>query len=248
MNEKEFTLRINDLLELAADQENVLFTEQIYEIFPETRDDKKRMQIILDFLKEKHIGIDEKPDVNESLSDDEKKYLEFYLEDLRAQGDLTAGEREAFMLSAMAGEEDAKTTVITDYLKNVVEIAKLYAGQGVLLEDLIGEGNIALLGAVDMLGAMENAKEAEGFLAKSVMDAMQDLIGRTFDEKAAEEKLLKLVNKVSEKAKELSEELKRKVNIEELSEEYKISKSQILKALKLTANKIEEIEIPEDLK
>ena len=248
MNEKEFTLRINDLLELAADQENVLFTEQIYEIFPETRDDKNRMQIILDFLKEKHIGIDEKPDVNESLSDDEKKYLEFYLEDLRAQGDLTDGEREAFMLSAMAGEEDAKTTVITDYLKNVVEIAKLYAGQGVLLEDLIGEGNIALLGAVDMLGAMENAKEAEGFLAKSVMDAMQDLIGRTFDEKAAEEKLLKLVNKVSEKAKELSEELKRKVTIEELSEEYKISKSQILKALKLTANKIEEIEIPEDLK
>ena len=248
MNEKEFTLRINDLLELAADQENVLFTEQIYEIFPETKDDKNRMQIILDFLKEKRIGIDEKPDAEQSLSDDEKKYLEFYLEDLRAQGDLTDGEREAFMLSAMSGEEDAKTTVITDYLKNVVEIAKLYAGQGVLLEDLIGEGNIALLGAVDMLGAMENAKEAEGFLAKSVMDAMQDLIGRTFDEKAAEEKLLKLVNKVSEKAKELSEELKRKVTIEELSEEYKISKSQILKALKLTANKIEEIEIPEDLK
>jgi RNA polymerase primary sigma factor len=248
MNEKEFTLRINDLLELASDQENVLFTEQIHEIFPETKDDSNRMQIILDFLKEKHIGINEKLDAEESLSDDEKKYLEFYLDDLRAQGELTAGEREAFLLSAMAGEVDAKTRVVTDYLKNVVEIAKLYVGQGVLIEDLIGEGNIALLGAVEMLGAMENAKEAEGFLAKSVMDAMQDMIGRNFDEKSAEEKILKLVNKVSEKARELSEELKRKVTIEELSEEYKISKSQILKALKLTANKIEEIEIPEDLK
>ena len=34
--------------------------------------------------------------------------------------------------------------LIEIHLADVAEIAKLYAGQGVLLEDLVGEGNLAL--------------------------------------------------------------------------------------------------------
>lgn len=247
MNEQqEFAKRINDLVELAADQENVIFEDQLFDIFPEVKTDSAKYDVIKDFLKEKKIGLNEKIAFMDVISEDEKNYLEFYLEDLNSQPKLTQGEKDAFRLSAMAGDEEAQMVVLSDYLLNVVEIAKLYAGQGVLLEDLIGEGNVALVSAVSMLGSLEKPSEVDGFLASQVMNAMQDIIAEAMDENGAEEKLLEKVNKVAKEARELSEALGRKVTVDELSNESGISKAQILKALKLTANSIEEIEIPKD--
>ena len=88
-----------------------------------------------------------------------------------------------------------------------MEIAKLYSGQGVFLEDLIGEGNVALTIGVTMLGCLEHAKEAEGMLGKMIMDAMEDYINENMAEEDKDKKVLSKVKKVSRKAKELSEEL-----------------------------------------
>lgn len=249
MNEqKDFIKRINDLTELAGDQENVIFEDQLYDIFPEVKESEEKMKVIKEFLTEKKIGLNEKLPIEEVLTNEEKNYLDFYLEELNEQTPLTKGEREAMLLSAMAGDESAQMAVLNDSLKNVVEIAKLYAGQGVMLEDLIGEGNLVLVTAVTLLGSCENAKEAEGMLAGQIMDAMQDLIATNMDETGEEEKLLNKVNKVAKAAKELADDLGRKVTIEELMQESGLTRAYIEKALKLTANMIEDIEIPEDLK
>lgn len=58
----------------------------------------------------------------------------------------------------------------------MVEIARLYTGQGVYLEDLIGEGNVAVTLGTGMLGCLEKPSEAQGMLARMVMDAMEELI------------------------------------------------------------------------
>lgn len=240
--QSDFIKRINELNELAADQENVIFEDQLYDIFPEVKDNEASKQVILDYLKEKKIGLGDKVNADDYMTDDEKSYLNFYLEDLMGAGTLSDGEREVYRKRAISGDPEAKTVVLNDYLINVVDIAKLYAGQGVLVEDLIGEANIALVMALDNLEALENADEVDGYFGKICMDTMQDLIGRRQDELNEDEKLLKKVNKVAKAAKELSAMLGRKVTVEELSVESGLSKAAILKALKLTANKIEEIE------
>ena len=244
----EFAAKLNDLVELSLDQENVIFEDQLFDIFPEVKEDANKLSLIKAYLSEKKIGINEKLSFEERITEDEKNYLDFYLEDLNEIEPLSSGEREAFMLSAMAGDESACAKIIEDSLKSVVDIAKLYAGQGVLLEDLIGEGNLAIMGAISLLGSAENAKEAEAILTGQVMDAMQDLVAKTMDEDEAEDKLVDKVNKVSEAAKSLSEDLGRKVTIDELMLEFKFTRAMIEKALKLTDYKIEEIDIPEDLK
>jgi len=91
------------------------------------------------------------------------------------------------------------------YLKDVVEIAKLYAGQGVFLEDLIGEGNVALAFGTGMLGSLEKPEEAQGMLAKMMMDAMEEYIAENASAEKADQKMVDKVNKVTEKAKELSQ-------------------------------------------
>ena len=61
------------------------------------------------------------------------------------------GEKEAVTISAMAGDRDAQKRLIEIYIPKVVEVAKLYAGQGVFVEDLIGEGNLAVTIGVTQL-------------------------------------------------------------------------------------------------
>ena len=144
----------------------------------------------------------------------------------------------------MAGEAQAQKKLINIYLPQVVEIAKLYSGQGVFLEDLIGEGNVALTIGVTMLGCLEHAKEAEGMLGKMIMDAMEDYINENMAEEDKDKKVLSKVKKVSRKAKELSEELRRKVTVEELSAETGMSENAIREAMQLSGYTIEEIENP----
>ena len=141
----------------------------------------------------------------------------------------------------MAGDLNAQKTLMEIYLPAVVEIAKLYAGQGVVIEDLIGEGNVAVAMGVSMLGAMEHAGEAQGMLGKMVMDAMEDLIAETADLKQKDNKLADKINRVSEKADELAKELGRKVTVEELVAEGQISKKAALDAIRISGNKIDNL-------
>lgn len=112
------------------------------------------------------------------------------------------------------------------------------------MEDLIGEGNVALAMGVTMLGCLEHAAEAEGMLGKMIMDAMQDYISENMAEADKDKKVLNKVNKVAKKAKELSGELRRKVTVEELSAETGVSENAIREAMRLSGYTIEEIENP----
>lgn len=179
---------------------------------------------------------------DEELSEAETDYLEEYKRQLAGSDEISEGEKEALTLSAMAGESDAQQRLIHLYLPKVVDIARLYAGQGVFLEDLIGEGNVALSMGVTMLGRLENAREAEGTLMKMVMDAMEEYITENEQEQDKDRKILDKVNKVAEKAKELAKELRRKVTVEELAAESGMSENAIRDAMRMSGFAIEDLE------
>ena len=144
-------------------------------------------------------------------------------------------------LSAMAGDTDAAKRLTEIYLPEVPQIAKLYAGQGVSLEDLIGEGNVALSLGVHMLGALEHAEEARGMLGKMMMDAMEDCIAMNAEEEKSDRKIADKVNKVADAANALQEELRRKVTVEELAQESGMSQKAIEDAVRISGGKIESI-------
>lgn len=242
-SEMDFIKRLSDMVAVASDQGNVLSTDQISEAFPEEFKDDEKRELILNYFRDKKIGIDTQLGIEELVSEEEKNYLDFYLEDLAQLPVLTPNEKEGIKRSAMAGDDSAKGVLVQDFLKNVVEISKLYVGQGVMLEDLIGEGNIALVTAANMVDTLEKPDEIEGYLSSAVMDAMQDIIAQAMDEASEQEKMVAKVNKIADAAKELATLLGRKVTIEELMAESKFTETAIRKALSVTKNAIEWMEI-----
>lgn len=226
----------------AKEQGNCISKEQVKEAFKELSLEENQIALVFDYLKKHKIGIGEPVDLDEYLSEEEMDYLAAYRKELEMLETVSEGEKEALFLSAMAGAEDARERLIHVYLPQVVEISKLYSGQGVFLEDLIGEGNVALTIGVTMLGAQENAVQAEGVLIKMIMDAMEELIGQTLKETDTDSRIAGRVNKVAEKARELAQELHRKVTIEELAKETGMSQKSIEDAMRISGFAIEDLE------
>ncbi|MDE5823695.1 MAG: hypothetical protein K2H91_03285, partial [Lachnospiraceae bacterium] len=177
-----------------------------------------------------------------NLSGDDVDFLEMYLGELRELPSVTDGEKRAVIMSALANDSDAQAKLVEIFLPQVVEISKLYAGQGVLVEDLIGEGNVAAATAVTMLECVENIDEVEGFIGKMVMDAMEELINEDSDNRQIDENVLGKVNEVNDKARELYENFLRKVTVKEVADELGITEEQVLEAVKFSVNGIAYIE------
>lgn len=236
-----FAQTLEKVRKLAKEQQNCISEEQVKEAFAQLNLSEEQLQMVFDYLKAHKVGIGEPVDLDEYLSEEEIDYLEEYKKELALLETVSEGEKEAVILSAMAGEKDAQKRLIHLYLPQVLEISKLYSGQGVFIEDLIGEGNVALSLGVTMLGCLEHAKEAEGMLMKMVMDAMESIIDENMQETDKDRKVLERVNKVADKARELAEELHRKVTVEELAEETGISPKAIQDAMRMSGFAIEDI-------
>ncbi|MBQ7582838.1 MAG: hypothetical protein IJU25_08470, partial [Lachnospiraceae bacterium] len=105
-----------------------------------------------------------------------------YFDELNTLEELSEEERIKRVEAVFRDKEAAVETIPLLYLKDVTDIAKLYEGQGVAADDLIGEGNVALLSGCANLDLCESAQEVEEFLTRTVMDAMEKLVGENADE------------------------------------------------------------------
>lgn len=237
----EFAKALEKICALAGQQGGMIRKEQVEETLRDAGISlgDTQLGLVYDYLKAKKIGIGEPADPFEYLTRQEVDYLEAYLEETRALADVSEGEKEAIALSAMAKDPDAKRRLIEIFLPQVAEIAKLYAGQGVYLDDLIGEGNVALTMAVEMLDCAENAQAAFGNIASMIMEAMETYIADNASEKKTGDRLAQEANDVLEKAKELAEELGRKVTVAELAEESGMTQEKIREAVRITADNID---------
>ena len=246
--EVRFAQLLESVKRTAREQGNCISEEQVKDVFAELELDDARITMVMDYLVSQHIGIGEAPDPDEFMSDEEKDYLQMYVDELNSLKEYTDGEKKAYTIQAMAGDEQAQSKLIEMYLKNVVDIAHIYAGQGVLIEDLVGEGNVALSMGVSMLGSQEKPEDCEGMLTKVIMDAMEELIKESNDSDDVEKKALNRVNEIYVKAEKLSAEYARKVTVEELCEEEHLSRKAVLDAIRISGFTIDSIEIPEELK
>lgn len=226
----------------AKEQGNCITDEQVKDAFAEMNLAQEQLDLVYSYLKEHKIGIGEPVNADDYLTEEEKNYLEEYLVSVRTLAKVSAGEKQAITFSAMAGDKDAQNRLIELYLEEVTDIAKLYAGQGVYMEDLIGEGNITLSVGVGMLGCLEKAEEADGMLVNMIMNAMESYITENAEAEKADLKIVAKVNKVTDLAKSMAEDLQRKVTPKELAEETGLSLKAIRDAIRISGDNIEYLE------
>ena len=236
-----FLQRLQETTKRARQNGNTITEEELADSFADLALDEAQMVQVREYLHKSGIGIGEALPAEEVLTDEERDHLADYEAMLDAIEIPSDNILDAVRLSAMAGEREAQERLTEYSLKKVVDIARLYAGQGVYMEDLIGAGNEALLTAVKQLAPLETPDEVDGFLGSRIMDAMEDLIALNLDIKAAEKTVEEKVNLIADRARELAEELGRKVSVAELAKEYEMDPEEIAEAVRLSGNAIADI-------
>lgn len=245
--EKEFAAILKSVTRTARENRNFITKDDVAAAFAELNLDDKQMEMVLDYLKSHKIGVDEQlVYTDEDLTGEENNYLNDYMESLKEMPKYSDGEKKAISMSAIAGDKEAQSKLIECYLPLVVDVARMYTEQGVFLEDLIGEGNFALTRGVTMLDAVGEPDEVEGFLYKMMLDAMEAIIQDNLAVDTGSQKVLELVQEVADKAKELSDDLRRKVTVKELMDETGWDEEKIRSAIKFSGDKIEDLDSGEE--
>ena len=124
--EIEFARTLEEVRKKARAQQNFITKTEVEEAFSALSLSEQQMEMVFAYLRQNKIGVDEPADVDAYLEEEERNYLDTYLDALQAIPKVTDGEREAITLSAMAGDADAVRRLTELMLPEVPQIAKLY--------------------------------------------------------------------------------------------------------------------------
>ena len=207
MNDQELLRsKLEEAVAFARTHKNVIAEQNFKNIFGTWVEDEAQKKLIEAYLKEKHILVrsakeeaDEKGEAFEmDLDEEDKSAIDFYYEELQELPHLTEREKKRITKKAMEGDEEARKKLIDIYLPDVVELSKLYVDHGIPMEDLIGEGNIALMLGVSMLECVESVEDVEGHIGKIIIEALEKLV---CEEDSEEDLIVKLGAQLKKTAK-----------------------------------------------
>ncbi len=117
------------------------------------------MQICEAYWRTRVEGIKEKGDNYTDLFDaGEIKVERLYMKGLRKLPIITMEEEKAFAAGIAAGDQESRRKLIEANLRLVVKIARKYLNQGIALLDLIEEGNMGLIRAVEKFDPSRNCR------------------------------------------------------------------------------------------
>ena len=155
---QKFRDKLKLLLELAKKKKNVLETGEVAEVFQDMNLPPEMMEKVYDYLEKYNIDVigsmEEMPEeeeldltLPEGISIDDP--VRMYLKEIGKVPLLSADEEIELAKRMEQGDEEAKQRLAEANLRLVVSIAKRYVGRGMLFLDLIQEGNLGLLKAVE---------------------------------------------------------------------------------------------------
>ena len=261
MNMGKFSEKLVELLELAKKKKNVLEYQEINDFFKDQPLEVEQMEKILDFLEaggvdvlrisgnDEELILDDDADIDK-MDDEEEIELDkidlsvpegvsiedpvrMYLKEIGKVSLLTADEEIELAKRMEQGDEDAKKRLAEANLRLVVSIAKRYVGRGMLFLDLIQEGNLGLIKAVEKFDYRKGYKfstYATWWIRQAITRAIADQ-ARTI---RIPVHMVETINKLIRVSRQLLQELGREPTPEEIAEEMKMPVDRVREILKIS--------------
>lgn len=158
--------------------------------------------------------------------------VRMYLKEIGKISLLTLEEEMALSKKIVEGDEEAKNKLAESNLRLVVSIAKRYVGRGMLFLDLIQEGNIGLMKAVEKFDAEKGYKfstYATWWIRQAITRAIADQ-ARTI---RVPVHMVETINRLSRFQRQLTLELNREPTEEELAKKMHLSLDKVREVIKI---------------
>ena len=163
--------------------------------------------------------------------------VRMYLKEIGRINLLTSDEEFEYAKRAEEGDEEAKRMLAESNLRLVVSIAKRYVGRGMLFLDLIQEGNIGLIKAVDKFDPTQGYKfstYATWCIRQAITRAIADQ-ARTI---RVPVHMVETINKLARVQRQLTQELNREPTDEEIAKKLGISIDKVREVYKISQDPV----------
>ena len=262
MNMAKFSEKLVELLELAKKKKNVLEYQEISDFFKDSPLEVDQMEKVFDFLEASGVDVlritensgdelllDNDMDMD-GMEDEEEVELDkidlsvpegvsiedpvrMYLKEIGKVSLLSADEEIELAKRMEKGDEAAKKRLAEANLRLVVSIAKRYVGRGMLFLDLIQEGNLGLIKAVEKFDYRKGYKfstYATWWIRQAITRAIADQ-ARTI---RIPVHMVETINKLIRVSRQLLQELGREPTPEEIAEEMDMPVDRVRETLKIS--------------
>ena len=262
MNMAKFSEKLVELLELAKKKKNVLEYQEISDFFKDSPLEEDQMEKVFDFLEASGVDVlritdnsgdelllDNDMDMD-GMEDEEEVELDkidlsvpegvsiedpvrMYLKEIGKVSLLSADEEIELAKRMEKGDEAAKKRLAEANLRLVVSIAKRYVGRGMLFLDLIQEGNLGLIKAVEKFDYRKGYKfstYATWWIRQAITRAIADQ-ARTI---RIPVHMVETINKLIRVSRQLLQELGREPTPEEIAEEMDMPVDRVREILKIS--------------
>ena len=252
---EKFQAKLQELLALGKKKKNMLEYQEINDHFKDFALSPEQIDKILDFLEANHVDVlritDDDDDI---LIDDEdvendvemekidlsvpdgvsiEDPVRMYLKEIGKVPLLTAEEEIELAKRMELGDEEAKKRLAEANLRLVVSIAKRYVGRGMLFLDLIQEGNLGLIKAVEKFDYRKGYKfstYATWWIRQAITRAIADQ-ARTI---RIPVHMVETINKLIRVSRQLLQELGREPTPKEIAEEMNMPVERVREILKIS--------------
>ncbi len=243
--------RLNALVLRGKKQGNQLEYQEIIDLFSEEEMTEEKLGKVIEFLEENHIVLRQDDEVElsddmaleeiiseEAVLDESSDFgdddpVKIYMKDIGKVRLLTPHEEVELAKAAWHGSEAAKKKLAEANLRLVVSVAKRYLGSGMPLLDLIQEGNLGLMKAVDKFDYTKGYKfstYATWWIRQSITRAIADQ-SRTI---RIPVHMVESMNRIIRTSRTMVQELGREPTRQELAARLDIPVDKINEALKMT--------------
>jgi RNA polymerase primary sigma factor len=233
----KFTERLKELLVFAEKKKNVLEFQEVNDFFADMELDPGKIEKIYDFLDKHNVDVlriseEDEEDIILDDDDDEEEVetidltipeginiedpVRMYLKEIGKVQLLNADEETVLAKKMEEGDDYAKKRLAEANLRLVVSIAKRYVGRGMLFLDLIQEGNLGLIKAVEKFDYRKGYKfstYATWWIRQAITRAIADQ-ARTI---RIPVHMVETINKLTRVQRQLLQELGREPTPEEIS-------------------------------
>ena len=247
MDQKEFLRQMEELVDYGRTKESQLTKEEVADYCSDWKLTEEQLELVYAYLKEHQIHIpgyegtkaSEKEENDKKESSADSKYLRIYRRELRELPEYTEEERMRLYEQLRMGDESVIGTLIEAHLLLVSKLAMKYRNRGVLLEDLIQEGNLELTTCVSLLCGNREVLDYGKAIEHAVRSRLIELVDEELSDSDSVSSVLGRVNLLMEATRTLAEEYGRIATLEELSEFTHMDREEIQMYVELSRNAIE---------
>lgn len=193
-----------------------------------------------DVVRDADVEIDDNEDIDKFLAEEGVAIddpVRMYLKDI-GKIPLLDPEREAYLAERIAlGDQDAKNELVEANLRLVVSIAKKHVGRGMYFLDLIQEGNLGLMKAVDKFDHTKGYKfstYATWWIRQAITRAIADQ-ARTI---RIPVHMVETIHRVSRASRQLLQEYGREPTTDEIAEKLGMSADKVREIMKASQDPV----------